>query len=944
MSHRNQLGYQCLNPNMTERILGTAKNEKKITPDAIHDILLDLRKFERVSPASIPDDDNLFVDDFFVPNLESRNIAGHFEKMARSLFPNVKSRLESFFVANLPKKPWHFKGVKQGWNKFVNNQWQQCDYIEEDIAVFDTETFVKSDVGNWAVLGTAVTTEAYYIWIHQCWLYPDVKFWKMTIRLGPIVNILIGQNVNFDRARCGDEYDLAQPKRVWIDTKSMFNVAHGLTSQLMALYEKHGFDAPKNQNPYDQFGAKADMKAIYNFYYRHEDKMEEGAKDIRNVFRDSTSIQQMHDVGNQFMLQQYAIDDVYRTFKMAIKTYEDYIEHCSSDVAFAAMCLLGNTKMPLDTSWDDWFSNCEKLWHEKQAFIKKTLLDLCEEANEDVQKGYVNPDDDPWLSKLDWTTNRKMLTRIDKEYNVNGHKVIVKHGDKVQETLEKWKQETRLPVEYTKSNKIKAKKIRDYEYTVKANPETWGVPAWLIKVRKNGMSTKSRDSHYILGLSWQGHPVEHSKESGWHYIDEKSGEVVKVPHKKGDDLNVGNMLTTDFAQYYEDGYMQAQSEKAKALMQAHVACSYWTSVRGRVSEVLTQDVMNPLDPGYYATITTGQVCPHNTVSGRGGQNLWYTVPGTEGNEHKIGAEIKTRVCAPEGWSIVGGDIDSQEAQIFAMYADCKHGVSGSSPCGNIAITGSKKNKDDVHYTLAKVAQIDRKPSKTINYGIQYGAGFKTVDATLKKYNPTMPTKERHDLVNKILKIKKGIRDGDRFKDGMDSEGFNYITDLVDDMYPMTPFLNCLMSQPLIPHNDVFNMCAMTRINWTIQRSGSEMLACMLVACEYLNRRYNLNALFCISLHDEIFFLVPNKNKMLFAACFLLAHIWTWSFFHYQLGLFDIPLRRIFISGVYVGSRWSKDLHTTKTISNPINDQDGVEYTSKQLMPYLEKLVNEEANR
>ena len=201
----------------------------------------------------------------------------------------------------------------------------------------------------------------------------------------------------------------------------------------------------------------------------------------------------------------------------------------------------------------------------------------------------------------------------------------------------------------------------------------------------------------------------------------------------------------------------------------------------------------------------------------------------------------------------------------------------------------------------------------------------------------MPTKERQALVYKILEIKKGVKEGIYYKGGMDSEGFNYITDLISVDEPQTPFLHCTMSKALMEKYDVKNKCATTRINWTIQRSGAEMLACMLVACEYLNRKYNLGALFMISLHDEIFYIVPEENRMKFAACFLMAHIWSWSFFHYKLGLYDIPLQRVFISGVYVGNRWSKDLHSTQTISNPKNDQNGVELTHKDLIPYMSHL-------
>ena len=943
---KNQLGYQILGPNMVSKILGPNLFEKLLTDQEISEIIERFHYFDLPNPLTFPEDKNLYDQDFKVPELLGKDIEEHFENMSHQLVGNLRELLDKFAAIKTPKFPAHFNFFEDdytsrvhGWYRYIDKEegyWEQCDEISEKVAVFDCETFVQSPCGNWAVIGTAVTEHYYYLWIHKSFHY-DMEFEKELIDLGNTVEIVIGHNVCFDYARVSDTYKLSRPRYRYIDTRSMFNICHGLTSSLMGLFEDEGFDEKKN--PYCKYGSKADLVSAYNFYFRHDAPMKKDAKEIRDVFVDCSTIKEMHDIAGRDKLYEYAMRDVYYTFKLFSAVWEEYCFHCPTDTALTAMTILGSPKITLDERWYEWFENCEKEFHKDQKFIADTFQEMADETVAYPEKGVII-EDDPWLSQMDWSANTSMSKKVVKVYelyDVEGTTWTVKvpHGAPVGETLEEFAEPKDFFVR-TKSGGLKKKKI-DEEITMEPTyPNIYGVPRWYLKACKSPITAKSQLSHYLLRLSWSGQPIIMTPDQGW--CISREGLYEKVPHKKGKEFNVGNMLTKDFIEYYEKGLMGAENDKARAIMDASVRCSYWLSVRSRVADVLINKSKNPF--GADALVCGGEVAPHNTVSGRGGQRLWYTVPGAQA--HKIGTEIKTRVKAPEGWSIVGGDIDGQELQIFSMYADCKYGVSGSSPVAFSVINGNKDDKTEPHWLLAKLAEIERKGAKTINYGIQYGAGFPTVDQTLAKLNPLMPEADRHQLVFKILKLKKGTKMGTgrnaRYKDGMDSEGFNYMLDLIDEFLPRTPFLETIMSKALMPDYDVQNRNFTSVQNWTIQRSGADFLACMIVACEYLSKKFNLDALFMISMHDEIFYLVPSYNEMKFAACFLMAHIWTWAFFQYKLGLYDIPLRRIYISGVYVGNRWSKSLDSTKTVSNPVNDQEGREVTHNELIPFLEALL------
>ena len=945
MKNRNCLGYETLSPSMMEKIVGKDLFPKTLSDNDIVEILTIFNEFELNDPSKVPDNESLPSDIFPVDNLIGKDIDEHFHNISKKITGNLKSKLSKFCNIKLPTLPSNYNNISPGWNIWDNikKEWQTCiNGILEDIAIFDVETFVQSPEGNWSVLGTAVTEKTYYIWAHEAFLEPEYTFRKELIDPGPFVKILIGHNVCFDHARVKQSYSLSDSPYTWIDTRSMFNICHGLTSDLMTLFDQHGFDKP--QNPYSKYGAKADLVSAYNFYYRHSEPMHKSDKKIRDVFVKCESIKEMHEVaGDKSVLMDYAIKDTYYTFKLFSKLFPEYLWHCPSEIALAAMAILGNPHLPLDNNFWEWFENCEKLFHEKQKYIGDTFREIADKIMELYELDEIDIDGDPWISQLDWSMNTLTTKKTIKKYKIfafDGTEDIisVSHGEKVNDTINNYAAASSKEYEITKTGNIKSKKIEEIVEIVPRYPHLYRIPKWYLDACAKPITTKSNLSHYLLGLKWQGKPVIMTSDQGWcTHID---GEFKKVPHKKGPEFNVGNMLTKDFISYYEKGFMEARNEKAKSLMDCAISCSYWLSVRSRVANVLSHNTENPY--GKENLMCAGEISPHNTISGRGGQRLWYTVPGAKSN--KIGTEIKTRVAAPEGWSIVGGDIDGQELQIFSMYADTKKGVSGSSPVAYSVILGNKSDKTEPHWLLAKMAEIDRKDAKTINYGIQYGAGFPTIDKTLAKSNPIMDSEERRQLVNKILKLKKGDKIGAganaRYQYGMDSDGFNYMLDLISEVMPRTPFLETLMSEAIQLNNDSMNRNFTSVQNWTIQRSGADFLSCMIVACKYLSDKYSLGALFSISLHDEIFFLVPSFNKEKFAACFLMAHIWTWSFFHYKLGLYDVPLRRLFISGIYVGNRWSKSLDSTQTISNPQNDQKGCELTHNDLIPVMRDLFNE----
>jgi len=87
----------------------------------------------------------------------------------------------------------------------------------------------------------------------------------------------------------------------------------------------------------------------------------------------------------------------------------------------------------------------------------------------------------------------------------------------------------------------------------------------------------------------------------------------------------------------------------------------------------------------------------------------------------------------------------------------------------------------------------------------------------------------------------------------------------------------------------------------------------------------------VSIHDEVAFVVPEKQAKIFAAAFQIAHAISWARFQAGCGVPELPLSRAFFSGVAIDYRLRKSpFESTVTPSNPqgADEPNGEEYTIK----------------
>ena len=121
-----------------------------------------------------------------------------------------------------------------------------------------------------------------------------------------------------------------------------------------------------------------------------------------------------------------------------------------------------------------------------------------------------------------------------------------------------------------------------------------------------------------------------------------------------------------------------------------------------------------------------------------------------------------------------------------------------------------------------------------------------------------------------------------------------------------------------------------------------MLAILLVATHWLARQFKIPAQFILSIHDETWFMVPEKYAEQFAVVFQMAHLYSWARFQAACGMADVPLSRAFFSGVAIDERLRKTPNEcTVTPSNPSgkDESDGTEYSMKKMadLGWIKKL-------
>ncbi|ELW62800.1 DNA polymerase subunit gamma-1 [Tupaia chinensis] len=474
-------------------------------------------------------------------------------------------------------------------------------------------------------------------------------------------------------------------------------------------------------------------------------------------------------------------------------------------------------------------------------------------------------------------------------------------------------------------------------------------------------------------------PAYHHGNGPYNDVDIPGCWFFKLPHKDGNSYNVGSPFAKDFLPKMEDGTLQAGPGGASGprALEINKMISFWRNAHKRISSQMVVWLPRSALPravtrhpsfdeeGRYGAILP-QVVTAGTITRRAVEPTWLTA--SNARPDRVGSELKAMVQAPPGYVLVGADVDSQELWIAAVLGDAHFaGMHGCTAFGWMTLQGRKSRGTDLHSKTATTVGISREHAKVFNYGRIYGAGQPFAERLLMQFNHRLTRQEAAEKAQQMYAVTKGLRryrlsdEGewlvreldltvDRTEDGWvslqdlrkiqreasrksrwkkwevaaerawmggtESEMFNKLESIAMSDTPRTPVLGCRISRALEP-SAVQGEFMTSRVNWVVQSSAVDYLHLMLVAMKWLFEEFAIDGRFCISIHDEVRYLVRAEDRYRAALALQITNLLTRCMFAYKLGLNDLPQSVAFFSAVDIDQCLRKEVTMDcKTPSNP----------------------------
>ncbi|XP_069840767.1 DNA polymerase subunit gamma-1 [Dendropsophus ebraccatus] len=452
----------------------------------------------------------------------------------------------------------------------------------------------------------------------------------------------------------------------------------------------------------------------------------------------------------------------------------------------------------------------------------------------------------------------------------------------------------------------------------------------------------------------------------------------RLPHKDGSANNVGSPFAKDFLPKMEDGTLQASTggTSATRALEINKMLSFWRNAHKRISsqkvvwlkkgELPRTVTRNPdFDEEHKYGAILPQVVTAGTITRRAVEPTWLTA--SNARTDRIGSELKAMVQTPPGYHMVGADVDSQELWIAAILGEAHFaGIHGCTAFGWMTLQGKKSSGTDLHSKTASTVGISREHAKVFNYGRIYGAGQPFAERLLMQFNHRLTAEEAAGKAKQMYAVTKGVRRYILTEDaewlveqleisvergeensvsledvkniqrhakansrrkwnlisrkiwtgGTESHMFNKLESIAMSPCPSTPVLGCHISRALEPAA-VKGEFITSRINWVVQSSAVDYLHLILVAMKWLFEEYDIDGRFCISIHDEVRYLVRTEDRYRAALALQITNLLTRCMFAYKLGMQDLPQSVAFFSAVDIDRCLRKEVNMDcETPSNP----------------------------
>ncbi|XP_053573644.1 DNA polymerase subunit gamma-1 [Bombina bombina] len=452
----------------------------------------------------------------------------------------------------------------------------------------------------------------------------------------------------------------------------------------------------------------------------------------------------------------------------------------------------------------------------------------------------------------------------------------------------------------------------------------------------------------------------------------------RLPHKDGNANNVGSPFAKDFLPKMEDCTLQASTGDTSATraLEINKMVSFWRNAHKRISSQkvvwLKKSELPRIvtrNPEYDEEKMYGAILPlvvsAGTITRRAVEPTWLTASNARAD--RVGSELKAMVQVPPGYHIIGADVDSQELWIAAILGEAHFaGIHGCTAFGWMTLQGKKSSGTDLHSKTASTVGISREHAKVFNYGRIYGAGQPFAERLLMQFNHRLTQNQAAEKAKQMYAVTKGLRRyilseeaewlvkelgislerGEKnsvslqdvrkiqreasaksrrkwnlvshrlWTGGTESEMFNKLESIAMNPSPRTPVLGCCISRALEPAA-VKGEFITSRVNWVVQSSAVDYLHLMLVSMKWLFEEYDIEGRFCISIHDEVRYLVQSEDRYRAALALQITNLLTRCMFAYKLGMQDLPQSVAFFSSVDIDECLRKEVAMDCTTpSNP----------------------------
>ncbi|XP_042712597.2 DNA polymerase subunit gamma-1 isoform X4 [Chrysemys picta bellii] len=723
----------------------------------------------------------------------------------------------------------------------------------------------------------------------------------------------------------------------------------------------------------------------------------------------------MSDIRHNFQeLMKYCALDVQATHEVFQKQLPLFMERCPHPVTFAGMLEMGVSYLPVNQNWERYLDETQGTYEELQKEMKKSLMNL---ANDACQLLYEERyKDDPWLWDLEWDLQefkqkkKKTVRKKNEDVNSEPAKVVANPSalewqedpgppseeedlrvpeswvflERLKETISLLPKRTQhLPghpgviehlykehcKERGKEQPCSLNNCLEEELMLTDNSTIWQKVEELSRLEmdtdveaETGRTAKGPgqgETAYLELECAESQPTYHHGNGPYNDINIPGCWFFRLPHKDGNDNNVGSPFAKDFLPKMEDGTLRAGiggTDGTRAL-EINKMISFWRNAHKRISsQVVVWLKKGELPrsvtrhPDYDEESNYGAILPQvitaGTITRRAVEPTWLTASNARAD--RVGSELKAMVQVPPGYHLVGADVDSQELWIAAVLGEAHFaGMHGCTAFGWMTLQGKKSNATDLHSKTASTVGISREHAKVFNYGRIYGAGQPFAERLLMQFNHRLTQQQAAEKARQMYAVTKGIRryhlseEGEwlvrelgllveRAEDGSvswqdvrrirrettkrshrgkwdvvcqrvwaggtESEMFNKLESIAMSASPRTPVLGCCISRALEPAA-VKGEFVTSRVNWVVQSSAVDYLHLMLVSMKWLFEEFNIDGRFCISIHDEVHYLVQDEDRYRAALALQITNLLTRCMFAYKLGLQDLPQSVAFFSAV-----------------------------------------------